>query len=181
MLACSLHACSSTGQAVSSCSVLLGGLLTNFICFLFALKIALKGFCGEGVGRKRDGSLLVFSSTTQNLKLLSGVSRTGSNVWRHSRDGWGCEVNYPLIHKTGFVNLLIFVLSVPLKNYISEVLVQTLLWQNGTAAHMWTSCSKRGKGVICLLIEDGASKQTSKKFGQLSPNTIYLERWEERP
>lgn len=41
-----------------------------------------------------------------NMKSLSGGSRTGSSDWRHSRDGRGCEINYPLICKTCIPNLL---------------------------------------------------------------------------
>lgn len=42
----------------------------------------------------------------------------------------GCEINYPLIHKTIFGNLVIFVLSVSSqKNCVSEVLASALLWR----------------------------------------------------
>lgn len=91
-------------------------------------------------GEGRDGSLVVFSSTIQNVKSLCGASRTGSNVGRRSRDGSEREMNYPSLHKTAFGNLLIFVLPVPFS--LAKLRLRSSgiasLWKSGTAVHIWT-------------------------------------------
>lgn len=104
--------------------------IQSFSCLLFHGASCPKLQCGPGWAADK----LVFSSIIQDVKLLCGVSRTRSNVRRHSR---GIENNYPLIHETGFGNLVIFVLSVSSqKNCVSEVLASALLWRNGTAVHI---------------------------------------------